>query len=110
MGAPLDDLGGVCRDDLLSLDGQAIGIRLEATADELLDRQPAGVRTCDPEAPAGSGTADDERPTIELGPERPCRCAAAPAWSVGVDLDEPGSPGRRGRRWPPRPSHWAAPI
>ena len=87
MGAPLDDLGGVCRDDLLSLDGQAIGIRLEATADELLDRQPAGVRTCDPEAPAGSGTADDERPTIELGPEASLLRSGA-GLSVGVDLDE----------------------
>ncbi|MEZ5371723.1 MAG: hypothetical protein R2704_03085 [Microthrixaceae bacterium] len=71
-----------CRDDLLSLDGRPIGLEIEASTEDLLDRRPVAIRSCDP---GGDGTGDET--TIELGPE-PSLLRTGRGLSVGVDIDE----------------------
>ncbi len=91
VGDPPDDLAGVCRDDLLSIDGEAVGVQLDATKDELLDRQPAMVRTCDLGTggtdAAGSQAGGGGRPAIELGPKASLLQTGL-GLSTGVDVDE----------------------
>ena len=74
-------LAPTCRKDLLSLDGTPVGVVLDATTDDLLDRIPVPIRSCDP---GGSKAA---APTIELGP-KPSLLRTTPGLKTGVDIDE----------------------
>jgi len=74
-------LAPTCRKDLLSLDGTPVGVVLDATTDDLLDRIPVPIRSCD------TGGSKAAAPTIELGP-KPSLLRTTPGLKTGVDIDE----------------------
>ncbi len=50
-----DELLGSCRDDLLSLDGEAVPVRVTGSITDALDREPLAVEACDGALPLGAG-------------------------------------------------------
>lgn len=89
-GPMVDSLGPTttieCRDDLVSLDGEPLGITIEASTDDLLDRRPAPIRTCGAQ-PENTTPDESAGSTIELGPE-PSLLRTGRGLDVGLDIDE----------------------
>ncbi|MEZ5381320.1 MAG: alpha-(1-_3)-arabinofuranosyltransferase family protein [Microthrixaceae bacterium] len=82
-------LPAACRDDLLRVDDQPVGVMVEGTRDAALDRQPLALRTCALEAATDEpgGPSADADPALTLRPE-PTMLRTGLGLDVGMDLDE----------------------
>ncbi len=54
-------LPGICRSDLLEIDGEAVPVRITGSATDAVNQQPLTISMCDPANPAAL-------PTLQLGP------------------------------------------